>query len=620
MSIAEILSGRAEEFALPGDFRTVGEPALLVTNETTPADFFTDVRSAFAPDGYVYGPGCGNILAMVEAFPGTPRGLVLVDVDPAVVWAGKIVVAGLSRHDTAEGFVGEVFCGGPEALERIQEEVLAAEASAVLVRQMRSQRERLRKSFAVLTAGFSLGPADAGRLLAEWASYYPPQGTIVPVRTFVARNYAKLRDLARRGDIAVLPGSIFDPRLIAAVAALPGFAGARNLLYLSNVTDHVLRRALLAHARSKLRLHAGGDGAGRELRSTEEFLDFLNGEQVGQLRALTDAGRETVFVESSTLGGLVLTSHTDFPVYAAGDFNLDFNLDRLIVHFFEALTGWSRQGKGEGPAWNRARRLRALLLGLYSAAVRGAADRARETFGILEAELAHRDLLDAPGSEGADAAFAAFWVAELAHALLMVRRSPVAGDLVFELEAMQDRLDAAAAGLLARRDEVAAVAAGRPAHLLLAAQAFTLSGHAEAGRSFLADALALQAADGLFAEGEAAGAAVHAEALLRLVLGSLHTPDEALGRALTGATVRMLRFIRPNGELELGAAPAGGGYAAYLGDPETVSENVRLGLLLYGVSAQEGSPIEAALQVDYQLRHRNAAATPDADVLMGDLG
>jgi hypothetical protein len=617
MSIAEILSGRAEELALPGDFRTVGEPALLVTNETTPADFFTDIRSAFAPDGYVYGPGCGNILAMVEAFPGTPRGLVLVDVDPAVVWAGKILVAGLSRHADAESFVGELFCGGPEALERIQEEVLAAEGSALLVRQMRSQQERLRKSFAVLTAGFSCRPADAGRLLAEWASYYPPQGTIVPVRTFVARNYAKLRDLARRGDIAVLPGSIFDPRLIAAVAALPGFAGGRNLLYLSNVADHVLRRALLAHARSKLRLHAGGDGAGRELRSTEEFLDFLNGEQVGHLRALTDAGRETLFVESSTLGQLVLTSHTDFPVYTAADFNLDFNLDRLIIHFFEALTGWSREGRGDGPAWSRARRLRALLLGLYSAAVRGAVDRARETFGILEAELAHRDLLE---EEGAGAAFAAFWVAELAHALLMVRRSAMAPDLAFELEAMQDRLAAASAGLLARRDDLAGSGAGRPAHLLLAAQAFTLSGHAQAGQSFLADALALQASDGLFAGEEGAGAAVHAEALLRLVVCSLHAPDEALGRALTRATVRMLRFIRSNGELELGAAPAGGGYAAYLSDPETVSENVRLALLLYGVSAQEGSPVEAALQVDYHLRHRNAAATPDADVLLGDLG
>src|SRR5829696_2301377 len=283
MNVETLLSSRAEDFLLPGEFRTIGAPALLVTNESTPAGFHERVRETVAPDGYVYGPGCGNVLAMVEAFATAPRGLVLVDVDPAVVCAGRMLVAALREHPDAERFAAGFFCGGRAALERLEEGVLTAERSAALRAAMTGQRERLWTTLATLTRDFSLEPADAAGLLAEWAGHYPPDGRVVPVRTFVARNYAKLRETALRGDVAVLCSTLFHPGLLAAVAELPGWRSSRNLFYLSNVADHVLRRALLANARARLRVTERAPE--RTLRSTAEFVEALNAEEAGQLRA-----------------------------------------------------------------------------------------------------------------------------------------------------------------------------------------------------------------------------------------------------------------------------------------------------------------------------------------------
>lgn len=611
MNAESLLFPRTDDFLLPGEFRTIGAPALLVTNESTPAGFHDRIRETAAPDGWIYGPGCGNVLSLVEAFAATPRGMVLVDVDPAVVLAGRMLVAALRRYPDAASFTSSFFCGGREPLAALEEEVLEREPSVLLRVAMNGQRERLWRTLATLTEGFSLQPGDAERLLAQWASHYPPAGHLVPVRTFLARNYGRLREMALRGDIAVLCSSLFHPALLAAVAELPGWRGGRNVIYLSNVADHVLRRTLMANARARLRVVA--EEPERTLRSTAEFVTVLNAEQVGALRTVDTPG--TVYAASSAKNGLTLTAASEFPVFREDDFGIDFNLDRNVVRFFEAFAG-PASAEGALPApWSEGRSLRALVLRLYSAALRGDEGTARALLGQLASWLDRQP-------READPLWTAFWLAEIGHGLLILRRTPTAAPLVPEAAVLHPSIKAAAAALLSRSGDLRTSAAESPLPALLGAVGLTLAGELLGDEQLIAQGSSLRdtarTSDGRFTLPGAPAAAAQAEALLRLTVWQIHRPQDGLGATLTGVAAALLPAIRGNGDVSReGVEGRGNGYAAYLAEPEVLFETVKLALLFYGLSAEEGMAIEAALQVDYHARHRQIAEAPDTDVLLG---
>jgi len=604
MNAETLLAPRGDEILLPADFRTIGAPALLVTNETTPAGFHERLRETAAPDGWIYGPGCGNVLALVESFAATPRGLVLVDVDPAVVCAGRMLIAALRSFPDAAGFTAAFFCGGRDTLASLEAEVLAGEPSPRLRAAMRGQRERLWRTLATLTEGFSLRPGDADRLLAEWASHDPTTRTarLIPVRTFLARNYGRLREMALRGDLVVLCSTLFHPALLAAVAELPGWRAGRNLVYLSNVADHLLRRALLENARARLGVAAAApDGAAGSLA---EFVAALNAGPLAALRAVGSPG--TVYVSSSAKNGLTLTAAAALPVFQENDFGIDFNLDHHVVRFFEAFCGPGSPAGALPPPWDEARRLRATVLRLYSAAVRGAAEGARALLG----ELASRP--------AGDPLYSAFWLAEVGHGLLMLRRTPLAMELERERAALQQPVAAAATALAAGAGDLA----DRPLAALLGALGLTLAGEILGDPALLAQGRSLRdaagVADGGFALPGAPAAAAQAEALLRLAVWQIHHPEDEPGAALTRAAATLMPAIRGNGDVAPGEVEGrGDGFAAYLADRQVLFETVKLALLFYGLSAEEGMAIEAALQVDYYARHRESVETPDTDVLLG---
>lgn len=610
MNAESLLFPRTDELLLPVDFRAIGAPALLVTNERTPAGFHDRIRETAALDGWIYGPGCGNVLSFLEAFAATPRGLVLIDVDPAVVLAGRMLVAALRRYPDAESFTAGFFCGGRQPLVTLEEEVLDRETSALLRAALHGQRERLWRTLATLTEGFSLEPGDTGRLLAQWASYYPPAGHHVPVRTFLARHYDRLRELALRGDIAVLCSSLFHPPLLAAVAELPGWRGGRNLIYLSNVADHVLRRALMANARARLRVLVEEQ---RTLRSTAEFVTVLNAEHVGALHAVETPG--TVYVSSSAKNDLTLTADTAVPVFREDDFGIEVNLDGNVVRFFDAFAG-PPSAEGALPApWSEARSLRALVLRLYSAAVRGDEGAARALLAQL-ATWAERQPREA------DPLWTAFWLVEIGHVLLILRRTPAAVALAPEVAAFHPSMEAAAAALFAHAGDLQTSAEEAPLRALLVALGLTLAGEILGDERLTAQGRSLgdgaRTAEGRFAVPGVPAAAAQAEALLRLSVWQIHRPQDEPVAAPADVAAILLPAIRKNGDVfRDGVEGRGDGYAAYLAEPEVLFETVKLALLFYGLSAEEGMAIEAALQVDYHARHRQSAETPSTDVLLG---
>ncbi|HEX5720949.1 MAG TPA: hypothetical protein VF179_32645 [Thermoanaerobaculia bacterium] len=608
--IASALAARAEPFGLKQDFRTVGAPALLVTNEITPAGFYEIAGERFAPDGYIFGPGCGNVISMVEAFASAPRGLVMVDVDPAVVWAGRILIAALVRHVTAEAFVDALFCRGPELLGRLAEEVLAAQITPELQRQMGNQRDRLRAGLGAL---FPPAPVPAQELLAGWAAYHPPQDRVMPVRTFIARNYARLREMALDDRIAMLWGSIFDTGLLALVTDLPGFRESRNLVYLSNAADHVLRRGLLATAQAFL-LGSDPGAAGPALASPEDSLRFLNEDVMPALGALASGAGGAVFVYSKTRGDLALLAQEEVPQYGPGDLEFTFRLDHAIVRFLDGVAASAACPRTEEP-WRDARRLRGAALGLFTAALQGDARRAEALLRGLEAEEAPED----------DPRALAFRIAELSAALLRTERAALALDG----QAARESIAAAVRALLARRDDLHVGAAGQAMSLLLYAQAFALAGvlldDEQLGREaegFLAAALALQTPDGILPYGGRPGVGPQAEGLLRLAVLSAHRPDPRLEGAMIRGAAALLPAVRSTGEINLAGAPvldAGSdGYLAYATDAGTLYETVRLALLFQGLALTEMAPVDAALRVGFHASHKAAEAPEQTHVLVDE--
>lgn len=624
MNHLQLLREHAETFLLPGEFRTVGQPALLVTNESTPAGFYEEIARDHRPDGYLYGPGCGNVLAMLEAFAEPPRGLILVDVDPAVVCAAKMLVAALRRHEEVEAFVRSFFRSGRGPLEELEAEVLAGEPSARLRRAMESQGPRLWKSLAGLTDGFLDAPHEAPTLLEEWAAHLPARGELVPVRAYLARNYAKLHALARADDIAVLCGSMLDPRLLGLLPALPSFAESRHLIYLSNVVDHLLRRAVLASAKARFQPATSGAASdGGTFSSLEAFVEHLNAEEVAPLALSAPA----VFVQSDALHDLRLVASPKPPRYTTESFRLSFDLDRLVLRFFESFR-LAAPGAGGAP-WDAASHVRGEALALAGAAVCDDGERLDALATTLGESLARwpwwndPSLLDGAefGPEQRD--LAAFVAGDLGHALLLAARGD--GPHGTAVATLRDGL-AGLASRLGRPDDPAL--RGRAVRQVLHGQALVASGVLLADEELVASGDALLGSvlglhdDGWFRDDSLGGVGAQAEALLRLAWATSLRPEIDAGAALTETARRLLGLVGENGTLQLDALPtvaAVDGYGAWLARPRATCDGIRLAFLFHGFCAEEGTSIEAALQVSHHLATRNTDVAPDTDVLLANL-
>lgn len=621
MTVAELLRPLSEQASGLGGFRPIGAPGLLETNESTPEGFYEGLRQGWAPDGYIYGPGCGNVLSMLEAFAGTPRGLVLADTDPAVVLAAKVLVAGLVHHPRLEDFVTAFFCGGRSWLEVLEGEVLSGGISKPLRGHLEAHRGRMWAALEELTEGFSHAPGEVPELLARWEAHHPPRGRPIPVRTFLARNYDKLHRLAAGGDLAVVPGSLLDPAVIAAVAGLPGFGESTNVIYLSNVADHLRRRALLADARRSLMLVPGQGSEGPAIRSGEELLELLNREQMGRLEALARASRRVVFVRSIGIGGLTLEAHPELPRFTGEDFGSALDLRRMIPLFLLSVSRypdppppWEGEELQLDP-WRGARHHRAAVLGLWAAWIAG--DRLRVHRGVEELTADLPRVLAAPISP-AGPPFAVFWIAELCLLLLLLARSGGGRGVV--TGQVRRRLAAAGSWLRRWRRELDTACAGRPGALLLAAQACAAAGALlereellRAGQELAAAARAVPR-DGSVGE--------RSEILLRSVLLALAARDRRVLEDLEGLCRGLLEAVAESGRLELEpvAGSPGEGYRGYLEDGAVAYENVRLGMLFHGLLTEESETIEGALMVDYHARHPGGSGVPEPDALLGALG
>ena len=86
-------------------------PALLITSDGFYRSYFDEVKSTYHPDGYVVGVGVGGILPLLLCFDEgvLPKGLIMVDHNPHVVVAGKIMAQELSAAQGYQEFLQRFF-------------------------------------------------------------------------------------------------------------------------------------------------------------------------------------------------------------------------------------------------------------------------------------------------------------------------------------------------------------------------------------------------------------------------------------------------------------------------------------------------------------------------------
>lgn len=182
--LAQILETKNIIIQTP-EFQRVGVEAMEGTNEKGSPSLFEKVRSQEqAPNGYLIGVGFANVFSILEAFPEgiTPRAMLLFDVDPEVVAYGQRFIEEMkSAPDYPEQKLGRS--------ERISSEL--------------------------------------------WDSDY---------KVALTKYGPMLQKLAREGNLVIARADLTDPRLVEEIANLPNYRELNNVIYLSNIADHLWRR------------------------------------------------------------------------------------------------------------------------------------------------------------------------------------------------------------------------------------------------------------------------------------------------------------------------------------------------------------------------------------------
>ncbi len=203
--------------------------AILGTNEANAPTLYRQLREAnrqsgCRANGYLVGVGVANALSAISAFePGTgPRGIVLLDVDPRVVVAGRVLIALLSSTTSLGRLVARL--GDAAGLSTLITRVVAEESNP-----------RVRARFeAVDVPQLTALLMERRDTLAHPAAFRSSNVSMVRA---LRRHFQAFRRCARDGRFVVLLGDVTNTTLTQAVAELPRYATSNNVVYLSNVID-----------------------------------------------------------------------------------------------------------------------------------------------------------------------------------------------------------------------------------------------------------------------------------------------------------------------------------------------------------------------------------------------
>jgi len=272
-----------------------GVSAILDTNEKVPVGFFEAIKEK-NPDGYIVGVGVGNVFSLLNCFQeeNTPKGMVLVDVNPKVVVVGKLLVDSLKHSETPSDFSNSFFRLPTDKLQEHIREIIEREENADLKQRLENVPQKDWEKVIGDIQGWASMDEEYARSLLEKGNY---EGVVT-----ILSKFNVLREMARLDNIAVIYSDFTNPALIDSVRDLPGFKGSRNIIYMSNIVDHILR----------IRGHQAEDVS-----------------KMDSLRAYEKSSKKSIFVDTlqHSLHYFLRARYT-MPTYSEQDFEFVSHRDR----------------------------------------------------------------------------------------------------------------------------------------------------------------------------------------------------------------------------------------------------------------------------------------------------
>lgn len=172
----------------------MGVVAIRGTNESGDASLFEKVRlQEHAPNGYLIGIGAANVFSMLEAFPlgVEPKAILLFDIDPRAITEGQAIIEHFRQSDS---YPEHIF----------------------------------------------------GNDAYSYSTQVFPESATCQLREAVKKYAPLLHKLAVEGRIGITRADFTDHRLIPEFKNLPDIATSNNVIYLSNISDHIWRAQGLA--------------------------------------------------------------------------------------------------------------------------------------------------------------------------------------------------------------------------------------------------------------------------------------------------------------------------------------------------------------------------------------
>ncbi len=214
----------------------VGAPGFMTTNEDLTLDTIDQVIEN-APDGYIFGGGFGNILSMSFLFrrDSEPKALLSVDVLPEVVVGGRIFTSILANAENSKALFASL--KNKEEFKKHFAAVVAEEESPLVQKRLKAvDIEKLHKQ---MTQFFMLQEYESVSGIRQEAF---GGGKKVNLIAAIKAKFDVLQRLAKEGNIGTALADITNPHVLQAVREMPDFQDSSNLIYMSNIIDHLIDR------------------------------------------------------------------------------------------------------------------------------------------------------------------------------------------------------------------------------------------------------------------------------------------------------------------------------------------------------------------------------------------
>ncbi len=277
-----------------------------------------------------------------------------------------------------------------------------------------------------------------------------------------------------------------------------------------------------------------------------------------------------------------------------------------LIGFNQREGKWFEAGMQRGGCW--------MLIG---AVVAGDETKADAAWKSIEATFARqvedggfltnpKPGVDRPATQPERVETAFFYLQELAHALLVVRDSPMEGHFHARIEALKPKMRRACAFIQAGYDGIIKKAGHTANRMFIAAKAFGLCGVIlnddelkASSKKLVRVALARRDAEGVFVENGGRDSSYNAVSLLMGQVLALYLPDPAVDDAMSRAMAWQRTRIRPTGEVTVeGNTRTGVGKEVFMGRPKEVNyHEVALALCYYGMLHDDPDALRLAQKV-----------------------